>query len=89
MYGYESSATLSTDRSHYNLQTSLLVREVARRRRAKQLSGKRKKIEKSGRGPQGVPTDRRSQHQRKDKARDSIVVKTLCYKSEGHGFGTR
>jgi hypothetical protein len=28
MYGYESSATLTTDRLHYKLQNSLLVREA-------------------------------------------------------------
>jgi hypothetical protein len=27
IYGYESSATLTTDRLHYKLQTRLLVRE--------------------------------------------------------------
>jgi hypothetical protein len=43
MYGYESSATLTTDRLHYKLQTRPLVREGAPRRRAKQFSGKRKK----------------------------------------------
>jgi hypothetical protein len=43
MYGYESSATLTTDRMHYKLQTRLLVREGAPRRRAKQFSGKEKK----------------------------------------------
>jgi hypothetical protein len=42
MYGYESSATLTTDRLHYKLQTRPLVREGASRRRAKQFSGKSK-----------------------------------------------
>jgi hypothetical protein len=51
-YGYESSATLTTDRLRYKLQTSPLVREDAPRRRAKQLSGKRKEKVKSGHGPQ-------------------------------------
>jgi hypothetical protein len=37
MYGYESSATLTTDRLHYKLQTSPLAREGAPRRRAKQV----------------------------------------------------
>jgi hypothetical protein len=41
-YGCESSATLTTDRLHYKLQTLPLVREGASRQRAKQLSGKRK-----------------------------------------------
>jgi hypothetical protein len=50
MYGYESSSTLATDRLHYKLQTRLLVREGAQRRRAKQLSGKIK--EESGHGPE-------------------------------------
>jgi hypothetical protein len=53
MYGYESSATLTTDGLNYELQTRPLVREGAPRRRAKQLSGKRKEKEKSGHEPQG------------------------------------
>jgi hypothetical protein len=52
MYGFESSATLTTDRLHYKLQTRPLVREGAQKRRAKQFSGKRKKKVKSGHGPQ-------------------------------------
>jgi hypothetical protein len=52
MYGYESSATLITDRLHYKLQTHPLVREDAPRGRANQLSGKRKEKEKSAYGPQ-------------------------------------
>jgi hypothetical protein len=52
MYGYESSATLTTDRLHYKLQTRPLVREGALRRRAKQFSGKIKEKVKSGRGPE-------------------------------------
>jgi hypothetical protein len=40
MYGYESSATLATDRLQYKLQTRPLVREGAPRRGAKQFSGK-------------------------------------------------
>jgi hypothetical protein len=52
MYGYESSATLTTDRLHYKLQTRPLVREGAPRRRLKQLSGKRKEKAKSCHGPQ-------------------------------------
>jgi hypothetical protein len=52
MYGYESFATLTTDRLHYKLQTRPLVREGAPRRRAKQFSGKRKEKQKSGHGPQ-------------------------------------
>jgi hypothetical protein len=56
MYGYESSATLTTDRLHYKLQTCPLVRKGAPRRKAKQFSGKRKK-EKTNlvMGPKGVP----------------------------------
>jgi hypothetical protein len=42
MYSYESSATMTTDRLHYKLQTRPLVREGAPRQRAKQFSGKRK-----------------------------------------------
>jgi hypothetical protein len=52
IYGYELSATLTTNRLHYKLQTSPLVKEGAPRRRAKQFSGKRKKKVKSGHGPQ-------------------------------------
>jgi hypothetical protein len=52
LYGYEFSDTLTTDRLHYKLQTHLLVREGAPRRRAKQFSGKRKNKVKSGHGPQ-------------------------------------
>jgi hypothetical protein len=55
MFGYESSATLTTDRVHCKLQTRPLVREGAPTRRAKQLSGKGRKKEKSGHGPKGVP----------------------------------
>jgi hypothetical protein len=55
MYGYESSATLTTDRLHYKLQTSPLAREGATRGKAKQFSGKRKEIENLGMGPKGVP----------------------------------
>jgi hypothetical protein len=42
MYGYRFSATLTTDRLHYKLQTRPLVREGAPRRRAKKFSGKSK-----------------------------------------------
>jgi hypothetical protein len=52
MYGYKSPATLTTDRLHYKLQIRPLVREGAPRRRAMQLSGKRKEKQKSGHGPQ-------------------------------------
>jgi hypothetical protein len=52
MYGYESSATMATDRLHYKLQTHPLVREGAPRRRVKQFSGKRMEKVKSGHGPQ-------------------------------------
>jgi hypothetical protein len=52
MYGYESSATLTTNRLHYKLQIRPLVREDAPRRRAKQFSGSRKEKVKSGHGPQ-------------------------------------
>jgi hypothetical protein len=48
MYGYEFSATLTTDRLHYKLQARALVREGAPRRKAKQFSGKRKGKQKSG-----------------------------------------
>jgi hypothetical protein len=53
MYGYESSATLITDRLPYKSQTRPLVRKGAPRRRTKQFSGKKNKEKvKSGHGPQ-------------------------------------
>jgi hypothetical protein len=52
MYDYESSATLTTDSLHYKLQTRPLTTEGGPRRKAKQLSGKRKEKLKSGHGPQ-------------------------------------
>jgi hypothetical protein len=52
MYVYETSATLTTDRLHYKLQTCSLVRKNAPRRRAKQFSSKRKEKVKFGHGPQ-------------------------------------
>jgi hypothetical protein len=52
MYGYESSATLPTDRLHHKLQTRPLFREGAPRRRAKQFSEKREEKVKSGHGAQ-------------------------------------
>jgi hypothetical protein len=56
MYGYEPSATLTTDRLHYKLQTRPLVREGAPRRRTKQLSGKTKGKSKIWSwAPKGVP----------------------------------
>jgi hypothetical protein len=61
MYGYDSSATLTTGKFHYKLQTRPLVREGAPRRRAKQLSGKRKEKKNLVMGPKAVPdikTDR-------------------------------
>jgi hypothetical protein len=42
MYGYESSATLTTDRLHYKLQTRTLVKEGAPKQRAMQFSDKRR-----------------------------------------------
>jgi hypothetical protein len=39
MYRYESSATLTTDRLYYKLQTRPLLREGAPRRRTMQISG--------------------------------------------------
>jgi hypothetical protein len=59
MYGYESSAALTTDRLQYKLQTRPLVREDAPRRRAKQLSGKRKRKRKIWSwAPSGCQTQR-------------------------------
>jgi hypothetical protein len=66
IYGYESSATPTTDTLRYKLQTRPLVREGASRRRAKQFSSKRKEKVKSGHGPksgarhQDILTDRQS-----------------------------
>jgi hypothetical protein len=66
MYGYESSATLITDRLHYKLQTRPLVSDGAPKRKAKQFSGKRKEKATFGHGPQrgarhqDIPTDRLS-----------------------------
>jgi hypothetical protein len=51
MYGYESTATLTSDGLHYKLQTRLHVREGAPRRRAKQFFRQRKEEVKSGHGP--------------------------------------
>jgi hypothetical protein len=42
IYGYESSATLTTDRFHYKLQTRPLVREGAPRLRTMQFPNKRR-----------------------------------------------
>jgi hypothetical protein len=58
MYGYETSATLTTDRLRYKLQTRPLITEGAPRQTGKQFSGKRKEKVKSGHGPQ-----RDAQHQ--------------------------
>jgi hypothetical protein len=55
MYANESSATLTTDRLHYKLQTRPLVREGAPRRRAKQLPAKGRKKQNLVTGPKGVP----------------------------------
>jgi hypothetical protein len=49
---YESSATPTTDRLHYKLQTRPLVREGAPRRKAKRFCGNRKEKVKSGHEPQ-------------------------------------
>jgi hypothetical protein len=59
MCGYQSSATLTTDRLRYKLQTRPLVREGAPRRRTKQLSGKRKETKNLVMGPKGVPDTRK------------------------------
>jgi hypothetical protein len=55
MCGYQSSATLTTDRLHYKLQSRLLVREGAPKRWAKQFSGK---INSWSWAPMGYPTPR-------------------------------
>jgi hypothetical protein len=66
IYGYESSATLTSYRLHYKLQTRPLVRVGAPRRRAKQFSGKRQEKVEPGHRPQrgdrfqGILTDRQS-----------------------------
>jgi hypothetical protein len=43
IYGYESSATLTTDRLHYKLQTSPLVREGAQDEEQSSFPAKGKK----------------------------------------------
>jgi hypothetical protein len=43
---------LTTDRLHYKLHTHPLIREGARRRREKQLSGRRKEKENCSHRPQ-------------------------------------
>jgi hypothetical protein len=54
MYGYESSATLTTDRLRYKLQARPLVGEGAPRQRArKEEEGRKKK--NLVMGPKGVP----------------------------------
>jgi hypothetical protein len=59
VYGYESSAILTTDRLQYKLQTRPLVREGAPKRRAKQFSGKRKEKSKIWSwAPKGCSTPR-------------------------------
>jgi hypothetical protein len=61
MYGYESSATLTTDRLHYNLQTRPIVRDGALRQRVKQFSCKTKgKIKIRSWAPKRCPTQRRT-----------------------------
>jgi hypothetical protein len=60
MYGYESSAILTTDILHYKLQTRPLVREGVPRRRAKQLLGEKKGKRKIRSWvPKGCTTQRR------------------------------
>jgi hypothetical protein len=80
MYGM-SSATLTTDRLHYKLQTRPLVREGATKRIAKQLSDKRKEKENFVMGPKRVPdtktdrpTDLRSYHQ----LNSTNCLETMC-----------
>jgi hypothetical protein len=51
MYDYESSATLTTDRLHYKLQTRPLVREGAPKQKANQVFDKGNGKEKSAHGP--------------------------------------
>jgi hypothetical protein len=58
MYGYESSATLTTDRLHYKLQTRPLFREGAQGEEQSNFPAKQKEKGKSGHGPQ-----RGSRHQ--------------------------
>jgi hypothetical protein len=67
MCAYESSATLTTDRLRYKLQTHHVVKEGAPSRRSNQFSGKRKWKKDLVMGPKGVPdtktywlTDRQS-----------------------------
>jgi hypothetical protein len=55
MYGYESSATLTTDRLHYKLQTRPLVRESKSKAIVRQKKGKSKTWSWA---PKGWPTPR-------------------------------
>jgi hypothetical protein len=58
MYGYESSATLTTDRLHYKLQAGPLVREAPKNEEQSKRKGENLVM-----GPKGVPdtkTDRLS-----------------------------
>jgi hypothetical protein len=51
MYGYESSATLTTDRLQYKLQTRPLVREDAQDEEQSNCPGEKNMVM----GPKGVP----------------------------------
>jgi hypothetical protein len=51
MYGYESSAPLTTDRLHYKLQTRPLVRDEKQRN----IPAKETKKKNLVMGPKGVP----------------------------------
>jgi hypothetical protein len=70
MHGYESSATLTTDRLHYKLQNRPLVREGPPNEEQSNCPAKERKKIYLVMGPKGAldtkkdrPIDRRSQHQ--------------------------
>jgi hypothetical protein len=55
MYGYESSATLTTDRLHYKLQARPLVSESSQDEEQSNFPAKERKKKNLFMGPKGVP----------------------------------
>jgi hypothetical protein len=55
MYGYEYSATLTTDRLHYKLQTRPLVKEGPQDEEQSKCPAKERKKKNLVMGPKGVP----------------------------------
>jgi hypothetical protein len=84
MYGYESSATLTTDRLHYKLQTRPLVREGVQDEEQSNCTAKGRKKQNVVMGPKEVsytktdrPTDRRSQHELNSTTSSGIELGTF------------